>query len=630
MARLSEKQIHDLCADNWRWARDYYRPWNDLYGRLLAFSMDMEHYKRENGYTNDRRRIQPKGQQLYNLIRHKTAQLSTAALNMECQPAQPMVDGTKAEVSKRLIQQTVYDPLRRYKTVRRRMILGALAAGRGCVAIEYDSRIGVAFRNVDPRRLHTCPGFLDMHDPRNPWVIEEVPMKLSAVKAMKANGWKVPSDLMPDDWKSDYGTGHSQDTSRIEFEGDSNQPGADEGEVDGIVTILKCYYRQNPDGSAQEPAPTRALSRDEWHYRSPDGQRIPAGPGLEDGTEEPPIGMDGMPLPLITENDAEDAYPEMPDGYFCVVAPFYAGKKLLFKGDWLPGKVNEDVTLTAFPYMQMLGYQHPLRLIGTSDTQLNHSMQVIDNASFRAAWEQMRMAQAFMVFQQGSLMDESGRDFVLTDQPIQIAYAKDRIAAEAIKVHQAPGMNAAMPQFRTMLNQQWAYIGTGDISMPAERSRDIAVGTVQALQTMGDLPVRMHLEDLGLEESVGFRVVLDYTRAYMTAKQMVTWVADDGDMMYAEITAEDLAPMNVMVSPPSEKSILDTERLQAVSQFAGQTAQSPELMMALLAETNFSPETKRALGAMANRMIQMQQMQMAPPQGAEGAPPQDEGAPVMQ
>ena len=343
------------------------------------------------------------------------------------------------------------------------------------------------------------------------------------------------------------------------------------------------------------------------------------------------MGMDGMPLPLVTENDAEDQFPTAPDGYLCIVAPFYKGQKPLFEDyTWLPGKVNEDVVLSAFPYMQMLGYRHPLRLVGTSDTQLNHSMQVIDNASFRAAWEQMRMAQAIMVFQRGALVDESDRNFVLTDQPIQIAYAKDRMAAEAVQIHQAPGMNAAMPQFRTMLNQQWAYIGSGDIAMPAERSRDIAVGTMQAMQQMGDLPVRLHLEDLGLEESIGFRVVLDYTRAYMTAKQMVTWVADDGDQMYAEVTAEDLAPMNVMVAPPGEKSVLDTERLQAISQFAGQTSQSPELMMALLAETNFSPETKRALGQLAQRMMAMQQMQMQPPQGAEGAPPQDEGAPVMQ
>jgi hypothetical protein len=629
---MTAKQMHEHCTKNWQWAREYYRPWNDLFGRLLAFCLDLEHYKRETGYTNDRRRIQPKGQQLFNLVRHKLAQLSTAALNLMCSPVQPMMDGTKAEVSKRLIEQTIYDPMRRYKVVRHRMILAALAAGRGATAIEYDPRIGVCFRNVDPRRLHTCPGYYDLHDPRNPWVIEEVPMRLSAVRAMKSAGWSVPRDLMPDDWKSDYGDGNQQDTSRIQFDGDSNKPGADEGnDTDGIVTILKCFYRAHPDGSSQPEAPSRALPRDEWHYRSPDGQRIPAGPGLEDGTEEPPMGMDGMPLPLVTENDAEDQFPTAPDGYLCIVAPFYKGQKPLFEDyTWLPGKVNEDVVLSAFPYMQMLGYRHPLRLVGTSDTQLNHSMQVIDNASFRAAWEQMRMAQAIMVFQRGALVDESDRNFVLTDQPIQIAYAKDRMAAEAVQIHQAPGMNAAMPQFRTMLNQQWAYIGSGDIAMPAERSRDIAVGTMQAMQQMGDLPVRLHLEDLGLEESIGFRVVLDYTRAYMTAKQMVTWVADDGDQMYAEVTAEDLAPMNVMVAPPGEKSVLDTERLQAISQFAGQTSQSPELMMALLAETNFSPETKRALGQLAQRMMAMQQMQMQPPQGAEGAPPQDEGAPVMQ
>ena len=101
------------------------------------------------------------------------------------------------------------------------------------------------------------------------------------------------------------------------------------------------------------------------------------------------------------------------------------------------------------------------------------------------------------------------RAFELTDQPFQIAYTNDAVTGERIKFFQGPGMNSAMPAFRSILNQQWSFIGTGDITMPAERSRDIAVGTIQAMQQSGDLPVQLHRQGLTSDEAIEYGIVLD-------------------------------------------------------------------------------------------------------------------------
>ena len=69
----SGKKVHDLMKRRWDHMREYWRPQNDMYGRLLAFCLDLEHYIRNEGFQKDRRRIQPRTQKQLNLIRHKVA-----------------------------------------------------------------------------------------------------------------------------------------------------------------------------------------------------------------------------------------------------------------------------------------------------------------------------------------------------------------------------------------------------------------------------------------------------------------------------------------------------------------------------------------------------------------------------
>ena len=623
MARsVGPEKKHDYWVRQWHHRRDYYKQENDLYGRLIAFALDQEHYKRNRGFSNDSTTIQPKGQQLLNLIRHKLALLVTPPVSIDARPVQPLQDANAAMVSRRIIEQVVEDPKRRYKSVRHRMVLSGLAGGRGSVAIEWDHSVnGVVLRNMDPRRLFPTPGFLDLHDPRVPDVIEEVPMRLSQVKRMA--GWNVPASLTADNWTPDHPQGASQESKWIDMDGSSEGfPGVSEGtDDDGIVTVLKCYSRRDPfQQTKQVNLGMRDLPESEWYWTNDAGERVP----MMQSPEQPADGFR-----LVTRDEDQRELELYSSGYLCIIAPFSPTKKPLWEGSWLPDAVNTDVRLRSFPYMDFAPYLHPLRRAGKCDTQLNHSLQLIDNASFRAAWEQMRSAQAIMVMLKGTVQDAQGRPFEPSDKPLQMAYATDRIAMEGISFHQAPGMNAALPQFRNMLDRQWSYIGSGDIAMPADRSRDIAVGTIQAMQQSGDLPVQMHRDILHAEEAIAFGVILDYTRAYRQDQEIVQWVTDNGELANASVTGADLVDVNVTINSSPDFRALDADRIQAIAQFAGQMATNPQLMATLAPFAGIPPEGVREIRAAVAQMQQQPQPTTGGEQDKPKAPAAQSALPAM-
>ena len=617
-ASSSEQKVHDLSTRRWNHAREYWRPHNDLYGRLLAFCLDLEHYTREEGFTRDKRRIQPKTQRQFNLIRHKMSLLLRNLPNFDTHAVQPGADQAKAEVSRRVIENVFLDPLKGYHEVRSRFVLSALAGGRGDIAIEWHPKWGVCFRFVDPRRIHIAPGFTFMHDPRNPFVIEEVPMRLSEVHRMKASGWSVPADLTPDNWKPENIENRDNGRDGIDMQGSNNRNGIDDADPDdGIVTVLKVHYRDDP--MTRKPKSTE-LPMEEWFWVDDTTQEQIA---FDQENPAPPQTASGSMPRLVQSKDQMNGYAEGDDGYLCIVAPHYSGKKPLFEGKWLEGAINPQASLPAFPYMEMVGYRHPLRRTGSSDTELTHSLAVIDDASFRATWEQMRQSGGVLVTMAGALLDSEGNQFQFSSDPISIAYAKDRLALESTNFFQSSGMNAAMPAFRQMVDAQWAYIGTGDTAMPSDRSRDIAVGTVNMLQQQGDLPVQLHQQDLNLQESIGAAVALGYCRAYM-GDQVVSWVTDEGDAGYATVRGSDLVPLNVSASAGKEWRQQDIDRVQATAQFFGMVSKLglPLQAIAVMArEAGISDNiTKAITQAMSTAQTAPEPGSMPPPQGGPPAP----------
>ncbi len=601
---VSLARIHEDGVKRWKHARDYYRPWNDLFGRLLAFTQDHEHYKRNYSWgENNPARIQPKTMRLFNVVRHKLVSLATQEIRFEVKPVQFDADAYGAQLSQKILEQTILDPALRYRGTRSQFLNSTFSGGRGVIAWEYNPNVpgGVVARLGDPRRTHAAPGVLDFHQSTCPFWVEEVPMHVYDVrKKADEAGWRLPKNIHPDNWKSDYSTGNRSDTSNQPFDGQSNDviPGVDEGDVDGIMTILVIHWRWDP--FAETTNDRYDLPREDWHWQDPQQTdfRVPLGEGQDATSAIAPLGPSGQPMRLNTTRSTDDEFYRYPAGRKDIIWPFNPEKKALWTGDWLPGKVNANVRLAHVPYMFMCAYRHPLRLIGTSDPQLLKTLVQIDDMSLRQTWEQLRMAQALVISQRGALTDANGRPFVPSDKPIEWAFTDSRLQAEGVKSFQMAGMNPAMGMFRQFLASEWQWIGTGDVAMPDDRSRDVPVGTMQAMQAMGDLPLKSHQQDLAEEEAIGFRTALDLKRAYMTAPEMVGWVSETGDPMAEMVTSDMLAPVHVTVQTEPDMTRMQTDKIQAIAQFFGQI-EDPQLRAELAPSMGFPPHVVQRLKAMA-------------------------------
>jgi len=617
----SSRKVHQLVKRRLFHAREYWRADNQRYGILLAEALFLNHYRQENELTKDRRVLKPKTQKQFNLIRHKASILLRAMPEFDTHAVQPGADAGAAEVSLRVINNIFLDPLKGYHDVRSRMVWSALAAERGLIAIDWHPKWGVCFRFVDPRRGHLTPGFVFLHDPRNPTFIEEIPMRMSEVRAMKAAGWDIPSDLSGDGGMKDFSEGGNRDADGIERDQASHLPGVDENDgEDPLVTICKAWFREDPFGPDNKKLAQSDMSEADWHFVDDQtGQTVPFDPM----NPTPPMSpVTGAPMRFVSSNAEKYNAGEYDKGYLVITAPFYSGDRTLFEGSWTEGALNPDATLSAFPYMEMTSYKHPLRRCGISDTELTHSQVVIDNVSKRNAWDQMNATGGIIITKPGSLKDSEGNQFQFTNQPINIAYADDILASESTKFFQAQGMNPATGQFRQIVNDEWQAIGTGDFSasLGPDRSKDIAVGTANLLQQIGDLPTQLHQQDLDLQEAIGARVALDWCRAYM-GDQVISWVTDEGEAAYANVRGSDLVPLNVTVVKNKEWRKQDVDRVQATAQLLGMIGKMglpPGAIGPLLREAGLSASVVMAISdAMAQQ----------PPPGAGNAPPGAEAPP---
>jgi len=204
-------------------------------------------------------------------------------------------------------------------------------------------------------------------------------------------------------------------------------------------------------------------------------------------------------------------------------------------------------------------------------------------------------------------------------------------------------MNPATGQMRQIVNDEWNAIGTGDFSanLGPERSKDIAVGTANLLQQIGDLPTQLHQQDLDLQEAIGARVALDLCRAYM-GDQVVSWVVDQpislpdgttaqpGEVAYVNVRGSDLVPLNVTIVKNKEWRKQDVDRTQANAQLLGMMAKMglpPAAIGPMLREAGVSSATVQAVVDAMSAQQPTPGAGNAPP-GAV-APPQPGGPPAL-
>lgn len=614
----------------------YYQPWYDLIDLEYDFSMKLLHYVNDTGETKDRRRIQPRGLQLYQILRHKTARVAGSEIYLEMRP----IDGDSEEdpdlahYAKFALEQVLFDRMRGYRKARKRMVTGAFAARSWITKVEYDPEIDeILFSNTDPTRFHVPPGCLDIHDARTPYVIEERTVPLSAVEAMKDYGWEDTEKVHADGTTKHAGVGTGDAAGNVALTaGGGDSSGPDNRE---LVTLLFAWYRKDPLGrTVEQPMSQTDLPAEDQKMRCPScGYEEQAQP--DENGDVPIVGEDcpacGVDVMVRVDTEEKIGFYRMYGKGVLIIKP-KDQEVILYDKGW-------PQPLRSFPFLEFIAYEAPRDHHGQSDSSLNWSLQVVSNSMLRLGYDQMRFNVDLIMTPAEGLVDRNGEAFDFSDEVGRVAYFADPMAANATKHFQGSGLPPSWAVYFNAIEGVYASNrGTSDFGLPPDRSRDIAVGTVRQLTETGEIPTDQHIRDLRDEESIFFGIVWDMIRATWTEHRWVRLLGQQGSYVMGLVRGDLMPNFDIAVTASPSLKAMDIDQFQTFMQWA----QIPDMaLQAVTAKilnipTQYIMELQQARQKAA--MAQPPQPgqlpppalgQTMPPQAMLGLPPPNMGPPPM-
>lgn len=581
MAVDSREPIGQRVRRAWEAAVQYNVAFHQRIEFELAFALKLRHYLNDTYQTLDQRYVKFRGRELASKIRREVADICAAPIYIEALPTSEDPERAyTAEDAKWALENDIRDPLKGFDTFLERTVLGGISARTWWLAADYDpGKRQIYFRNVDPTKSFICPPYQDVWDPRNPWWIEEVQMRLDDVQAMRAQGWKQ-TDLVradnPPPTRYQAGTADSDEQGRI-FR-DSGAPPGVNGDPQGVVTILKCWYKSDPDRKTKfvpKPETAKALPREDQHLACLNCGYTESLPYPSEGAraidpqdvEGAPCPTCGRPMKAITHTMVEDEVVAFPDGRLVICAP-YCDDLELYDGEW--PYVSERGLV---PAMQFKCYEHPRDPIGLSETTMDQHVQIVSNALYRRAFDSIMAAPNVVVMPGSAIKDSRGQAFQFTDEPWQIAYYDDPggLQGQGIKHFQANPVPPGVFQFAAMIQQNFrADIGTAEISsgIGAQDVKDVPVGTVKAFVESGSIPTDHKIRRLRRELSIFFAAIHDMQRSCYTTARWVRIRGADGQMVAQRMRGASLPSVDITVTAQPEFKAMSTEEIHTLELWA--------------------------------------------------------------
>lgn len=592
----------------------------------LAYSLRLQHYLYDTGNAKDQRLLQPHGPELYSHLRHKWSNICRVPTYIECRPQQEGTDDPEvAEDAELALKSVLENPMKMYHKLRRRWVMGALAARAWVMAFDCEPGIGpygkeIIFRLVPDWHFGIAPGWQDHHDETCPWVTETATMRLGDVLRRGQVGpeesrWKNTDKIRPDGATMGTSTaglpaplGNSNQVSLTETGTPTQDISATE-----TVTIVKWWCRD--DGTTvEQPRDAYPLApQDQYAECLLCGFQSRNVPREADGSVAKILGTcpscEHAPLVAIRQNQIVDVFARFPTGRLVIIAPHC--NVVLWDDAW-PYK------LRSFPYMRIRAYDHPEEPVGQSDTSLHWTSQSILNGIRRFGWEQMRRNVDVIIAPLDGLFNSKGLPFQHTDMHGGIAYYKDPIKARGLQHFQGSGLPAALPVFHQIMADQFrAHSGTADLGLTAQQSKDIPVGTVQQLTEQGDLPVQDHIQAIQEEESIGFGVLLDLIVQTWGDERPVRYLGPDGKYKIKRLKGALLTSMDVIVTASPSLSAIKSEEMTNFVQWAKLMQVDPAAGSIVAELSNIPPSFVRRYMERRQKLMEAQ----APPIPGGGAVP---------
>jgi hypothetical protein len=501
----------------------------------------------------------PRDPGLFRVWRYKQALLlKRFPLHLEALPLESGSTAQDLEDAERSVGFLTTSRLKRFDAVRRRYVGGSQACGAWAAELTYDPERGLGFKSRDPRGLRWADGFLEPHEPDNPWVMSLSRMPIAALKRRKK--WHVTDALQGDDMRLSEDGGWTVPAWMPPFaDGGTGQRGT--RSTGGLVTVCKYYCRFEPTPKAKDQDEGRALEADMWHMACPTcGYRSP---GQSEAMQTfPPFVMGGCPkcggnLGRVTRVYESPAAATKYGGKKLVIcAPFSGQEDPIYEGPW-------EFDYPTFPVLYLESYNMPHRPGGQSDTQILKTPVLGSNAMLRLAYETLlRSRPYFAMPRDGSIENARGAVFSFDPEADGDVMYWTGDVPRIPQVVQGLGVNAGI--FSAYDRLQSAFRtneSTSELALSPSEIKDAKVGTVQQVTETGNVVIDDHGQMLYDAES------LFLTCAAQALREMpsdsVRFQDDQGEWQFKQLGGPLMARVEIRAGPGQSLDTLDQDELDS-------------------------------------------------------------------
>lgn len=620
-------------------SRDYFADWHEKIGEEVRMVLDQQHYEDDQGHERNSNFAQVKDMALLSTCRRKWSQMAAAPMYVNTFAQDGQTDPFAAERTKWALEREVYSPNNLFRRKRKRAIQGAEVGREWFLTFNWNpKRRRIAYDVLPPTDVFRTPGFADVHDPDCPYVILRFRLPVAQIRERARAYGQLSEDEIASihaDTGSEATASNRDPVPGLTSLDRTNPEGGPATPRENTAVLLVAMYREDPEAAEDEEsighsdlAPEDQYMRC-WtcghesygHAREADGSLPEVGDTCPECMKRD--GIDSLmapPMERVSQVESFHVEQRYPNGRWIEVLE--EQRLAIYDGAW-PYEKPGGGTLRSFPVGQYRVYDDPRNEISHSDVSWQWNQSLMATWMLQWAVDQMRTSGRVLIFPRNALVDGRGRPFVPNNRIDSIAWIKDPMMAKGITEFQPRGLPDGWAElYGSLTNTFRANLGTGELGLGPEQSKNLPVGTAHAIIESGDIPVDDAIANIRDEDGIVLGVIADMLQCCWTEADWVRFLGPEGQVAYEYFSGADLADVDVMVTGDPAFDVTQAAKLERMQLWFGMTPPQQRMAAQLL---NLEP----------TRVAQYQQdqaaflAQMPPAGGGPGPGKPGEGGPVL-
>lgn len=582
-------------------SKDYLADWHEKMQEEVEMVLDLQQYDTDLGHEKNSNFSQAKDMSLLSTCRRKWSQIGAAPIYINAFAQDNLSDPDAAERVRWALEREVYSSRKMFRRHRKRAIIGAVVGRQWFLTFGWNPKLEeITYGTLPSTDVFTCPGYQDVHDPECPYLILRFRVPVAAIRERARFYGRLDEDeiaaICPDSGSdaSAKPTGPLPGMIRLDR---SNPEGAPATPRQGTAVLLVAMYRDDPEcAELEETLGEDSLPADKqfmrcWNCghetsdvpRGTDGSLPEVGPQCPECLKKAGESVDSLMVPPMERVDTMEQYRTMdrfPNGRWIEVLE--ESQTCIYDGDW-PYKKPDGTTLRSFPVGQYRIYDDPRNDIPHSDVSWQFNQQLL--ATFMLQWgiDQMRTSGRVIMFPKGALTDSRGRPYTPNNRLDNIAWVRDPMLLNAIKEFQPRGLPDGWGElYSALTNSYRSNLGTGELGLGPDQSKNLPVGTAHAIIESGDIPVDDAISYVRDEDGNVLGIVADMIQCCWTRAKWVRRLGEEGNAAFEYFSGADLCDTDVMVTGDPAMDVADSAKLDRLKVFFAMTPPEQELASELL------------------------------------------------